>query len=101
MQWADFETWGLRLSGVVGALVSMKFVKGTFRERVIMAIGGAAFSFYATDFIVGKLSLPPGLAGFLLGLFGMSILSRLWEWLQTSDVLTWAIDFLTQFKAKK
>lgn len=101
MQWSDLETWSLRLSGVVGALISMRFVTGTLKQRAVMAIGGAAFSFYATDFVVSKLSLPPGLAGFLLGLFGMSILSRLWEWLQTSDFISSVIDFLTHIKSKK
>lgn len=91
MSWDDIEQWGVRLAGAAGALVSMRFLNGTVFERVLMAIGGAFFAFYATDFVAGKLSLPDGLTGFLLGLFGMSILSRTWEWMQSTNVIR---DFL-------
>lgn len=91
LQWDDIEAWGARLAGVAGALVSMRFLNGTIVERVFMAIGGAFFAFYATDWVSSKLALPEGLTGFLLGLFGMSILSRMWEWMQTTNVIR---DFL-------
>lgn len=91
MSWDDIEQWGARLAGVAGALVSMKFLNGTIAERTLMAIGGAFFAFYATDFVSTKLTIPEGLCGFLLGLFGMSILSRMWEWMQTTNIIR---DFL-------
>lgn len=83
------------LAGVAGALVSMRFVQGTFVERMIMMFGGASFSYYASEIISQKLSIPEGLTGFLLGLFGMSILSRLWDWLQTTSVIDWLLRIIT------
>jgi hypothetical protein len=81
----DFETIAGKLSGIAGALVSMRFLNGSIWERLTMAVGGATFSVYAAEYVAAKSSLPEGLAGFLLGLFGMSILSRAWEWFQTTQ----------------
>lgn len=89
--WDDIQQWILRLAGVAGALTSMRFVSGTYFERVLMVIGGAFFSFYATEWTAQWLELPPGLTGFLLGLFGMSVLSRVWEWMQSTTLIQ---DFL-------
>jgi hypothetical protein len=73
------------LPGVAGALVSMKFVKGSVTEKLLMAAGGAVVSYFATDYVSTTLGLPQGITGFLIGLFGMSILSRLWEWFQATE----------------
>lgn len=78
------QDWNLeyivsKLAGVAGALVSVRFLSGSLASRLVMALGGATFSLYAAEYVSAKLSLPEGLAGFLLGLFGMSILSRIWE----------------------
>lgn len=89
--WDEIEVWGARLAGVAGALVSMRFLSGSIFERTLMAIGGAFFAFYATEWVASKVGLPEGLCGFLLGLFGMSILSRTWEWMQSTNVIR---DFL-------
>ena len=32
------------------------------------------------------MGIPEGLSGFLLGLFGMAIASRFWEWIQTTPI---------------
>jgi hypothetical protein len=82
----DVQSIVTKLAGVLGALVSLRFLSGPLASRLIMAVGGALFSFFGTDYVSSKLSIPEGLAGFLLGLFGMSILSRIWEWLQTTSL---------------
>jgi hypothetical protein len=82
----------LHLAGVAGALTSMRFVSGTLFERVLMVIGGAFFAFYATEWVAQWLSLPEGLTGFLLGLFGMSVLSRVWEWVQSTNAVSGFLD---------
>jgi hypothetical protein len=93
LQWDEIQSIATKCAGVAGALVSMRFLSGSVPSRLVMALGGAVFSFFGTDFVSSKLSLPEGLAGFLLGLFGMSILSRAWEWLQTTSLS----GFLTAF----
>ena len=84
VSWESIEGIAVKLAGVAGALVSMRFLKGTWIEKLTMACGGAAFSFFSADYLTLRTSLPVGLSGFLLGLFGMSILSRAWEWFQTT-----------------
>jgi len=92
VMWESIQEWVLRLAGVAGALASMKFVSGTIVDRTLMVIGGAFFSFYATDWVSQWLALPPGLTGFLLGLFGMSVLSRVWEWVQSTNAVSGFLD---------
>ena len=72
--------------GLAGGLASMAFIKGTFKERLSMALCGAALSVYATDYIAQTLTIPPGLAGFLVGLFGMAICSKAWEAIQSAPI---------------
>jgi len=90
--WEDAQQWILRFAGVAGALVSMKFVSGTLFERFLMFIGGAFFSYYATEWVAAWLALPHGLTGFLLGVFGMSVLSRVWEWVQSTNAVSGFLD---------
>lgn len=93
----DFSVAKL-LSGVAGALVSMRFLQGTWTEKIMMAVGGAALSYYGTSYAAGWLSMQnaEGLVGFLIGLFGMAIVSKGYEIIQmidakqvASDVWTW------------
>jgi hypothetical protein len=91
---ADFSFDGLagKLAGVAGALVSMRFLQGSFMERLTLAAGGAALSYYAGPHVSIKTGLPLGLAGFLIGMFGMAVLSKVWEWIQTTPVaVVWQI----------
>ena len=88
----DPDAIAAKLAGVAGALVSMRFVQGTWPARISMAVGGAFFSYFASPYASEKLGMPEGLSGFLLGLFGMAIVSRFWEWIQTTPVAeVWAL----------
>jgi len=80
------ETLAVKLSGVAGAIVSMRFLTGTWPERLFTALCGAITSFFITPYLSEKIGLPAGLTGFLVGLFGMAIASRMWEWVQTTPV---------------
>lgn len=82
----DFDTYAVKLAGVAGAIVSMRFLQGTLWERLLTAFAGAALSYFATPWLSGRIGLPEGLAGFLLGLFGMAVMSRAWEWVQTTPI---------------
>ena len=65
--------------GIVGALVALRWMPGTPFQRVSAFVGGSAASYYGTDHLVHALEFSPGLTGFLLGLFGMAIASRVFE----------------------
>lgn len=71
-------------AGVLGALVSMSFVKGTWQQKLVMAIGGVILSYYGTPFIVTYFGLTAaeGLVGFLLGSLGMSVMQKAFETIQ-------------------
>jgi len=82
----DFDVVAAKLAGVAGSLVSMHFLQGSWPQRVSTAICGALISFYAAPYVSTRVGIPEGLGGFLLGLFGMAIASRLWEWVQTTPI---------------
>jgi pilus assembly protein TadC len=75
-----------KLAGFAGACASLTFVKGSWLERISMAVGGAIVSLYSTPWAAGKTGLPEGLSGFLLGLFGMAICAKIWETIQATPI---------------
>lgn len=83
---SDFDVIAAKLAGVAGALVSMRFLQGTWPQRISTAVCGALISFYAAPYVSTRVGIPEGLSGFLLGLFGMAIASRLWEWVQETPI---------------
>ena len=90
------------IAGIAGAVVSLKFVQGTWPERVIMAIGGAALSYFASDNMAKWLNVPEalGLVGFLIGLFGMAIVAKVYEVIQMIDAKKAASDMWAAAKRK-
>ena len=88
-----FDIWMAKLSGVVGSLVSLRFIAGTWPERFTMALGGSALSLYSSTYVAERTGLPEGLSGFLLGLFGMAIAAKVWEAIQATQ----AADVLARF----
>ena len=82
----SFDALAAKLAGVAGALVSLKFLNGSWTARVSTAVLGAILSYYVAPSVSTLAGLPLGLTGFLCGLFGMAIMSRAWEWVQTTPV---------------
>lgn len=85
---SDVNVDGLmaKLAGVAGAIVSMRFLQGTFIERSTMAVSGAVLSYFMSPYISMKTGLPEGFCGFLLGVFGMAVVSRVWEVIETTPI---------------
>lgn len=87
----DFDATVTKLAGVAGALASLAFIKGSWPERIAMAVGGAILSLYATPWMVSRTDLPDGLSGFLLGLFGMAVCAKVWDVIQQTPIAeAWA-----------
>lgn len=82
----DFDATAAKLAGVLGALVSMRYLQGSWPARISMAISGSLIAYYAAPYLAQMLGIPEGLAGFLLGMFGMAIVSRAWEAVQEFPV---------------
>jgi hypothetical protein len=75
------------VAGVAGALTSTRFLKGTWPEKLTMAAGGAAFSYFAATPLSAWLDTPrnEGLVGYLVGLFGMALVAKAYEVIQAMD----------------
>lgn len=73
--------------GLMGSLVSMKFIRGPWYERALMCLGGTLLSYYSTQRVTSWLGMADseGLVGFLMGLFGMSVVSKVYETIQYVD----------------
>lgn len=82
----DLDAFLVKAAGVAGALVSMRFLQGTWPQRVSTAFCGALLSYYVAPYVSQRVGIPEGFGGFLMGLFGMAIASRIWEWVQTTPV---------------
>lgn len=82
----NFDSLLTKFAGMAGAMASLAFLRGPWSERIAMAIGGAAVSYYAAPWMAGKTGLPEGLCGFLLGLFGMAVCAKVWEALQATPI---------------
>ena len=84
MNFTDIE-WAKLIAAVGGALISMVKWQGTLVERIIMGVAGVMVSYFASDAVSAYTHLPPGLTGFLLGLFGMAIVGKLWDVITAVD----------------
>lgn len=76
------------VSGVAGATVSLRFIPGVWYERVAMFFGGVFCSLYGADVIASYLDMgqkATGLVGFLVGIFGMALISKIYEGITSLD----------------
>lgn len=73
------------LPGVAGAVISALFLKGPWRLIGGMVCGGAALAFYVAPVLAAWFAAPKaaGALGFLLGLFGMAVVAKIHEAIQT------------------
>ncbi|WP_312993411.1 hypothetical protein [Achromobacter animicus] len=82
----DFDAFAAKFAGVLGAAVSMRYLQGSWPARLSMAISGSLVAYYTAPYLSLMLGIPEGLAGFLTGMFGMAIVSRAWEAVQSAPV---------------
>lgn len=82
----NLDVIATKAAGLAGAAVSLKFINGTWPERITMAVGGFVISLYFAPWAANKMGLPEGATGFLFGLFGMAICAKVWEAIQLAPV---------------
>lgn len=82
----NIDAWAAKLAGVAGAVVSMRYLQGSWPARASMAASGSLISYYGAPHLAQITGMPEGLTGFLLGLFGMAVVSRAWEWVQSAPI---------------
>ncbi|QKQ46837.1 hypothetical protein [Achromobacter denitrificans] len=82
----DFDAFAAKFAGVLGAAVSMRYLQGSWMARLSMAASGSLGAYYAAPYLSEVLGIPEGLMGFLVGMFGMAIVSRAWEAVQAVPI---------------
>jgi len=89
-------------AGTFGAFVSLRFVQGSMLERAFMGVGGAALSYYATTPAAAWAGVADaeGLIGFLIGVFGMALVSKVYEVVTLLDARKLADDLWEAAKRK-
>jgi hypothetical protein len=97
--------WSKLLPAAAGTAISMRFVKGTKWERLSMAIGGLALSYYGTTPAANFVGMgsAEGLVGFVIGMFGMSLAAKVYETIGAIDAKQLAADltgWLGRFRKK-
>lgn len=91
------------VSGLIGGLISLKWLPGTRTEKVIMLLGSGALSFFGAELLAEYLDMKKGaigLLGLLLGIFGMAILSKVFEAIAALDAKRIASDVWDWFARK-
>lgn len=76
--------------GLIGSGAAILFIRGPWLQRIGMVIPGAALSYYGADWLAEAVRMPLGLAGFLMGLFGMAAVAKVfdtWQTLQLGPML--------------
>lgn len=79
------QAWGVLeklIPGFLGSFGALLWLKETWPRRIAMLFLGVVLSYYAGNYAAELFSLDKSLAGFLVGLFGMSLVDtvfKTWE----------------------
>lgn len=86
------------LAPVVGGLLSMPFMKMTLTQRAVAIVSGAIMAQYIGEPVALWLGADLGMVGFLIGLFGVSICSLIFDSIKKSDLSVKFADIIELFK---
>lgn len=78
------------LPGAIGSIGALLWINGTWPRRIAMVGLGSAASYYGSPHIAGMFGMGEGLAGFLVGLFGMSVVDsvfRTWQEMGLTSIM--------------
>jgi len=89
-------------AGIAGSFVSLRFLSGTPAQLLMLAVGGTSLSYFASTPAAIWLNMQnaEGMVGFLIGMFGMAILSKVFEVIQSADAKVIAADIWEWIKRK-
>lgn len=59
--------------------MALRWIAGTPIQRFTSFFGGGAGAYYGTPYMQSTMGTDSGLTGFLLGLFGMALVSKLFD----------------------
>jgi hypothetical protein len=72
--------------GMLGAISAVVLMRENLIRGIAMVAPAAAMSWYGSDFLATKVGMPVGLAGYLLGMFGMAGAAKLLETWEKFDL---------------
>lgn len=78
------------LPGVIGSIGALLWIKGTWPRRIAMVGLGSAASYYGAPHVSALFGMEEGLSGFLVGLFGMSVVDsafKTWQELGITEIV--------------
>lgn len=82
-------------AGPLGAVTALLFMGGVpWPRRIGMVAAGSVLAYYGAPGVAAYAGLPDGLAGYLLGLFGMAAVSKVyatWDALELGVLLRRAL----------
>lgn len=78
------------LPGIIGSAGALLWLNGSLKRRVSMVVLGSCASYWGAPHVAAVTGMSSELAGFLVGLFGMSIVDSIfvtWSELHISAIL--------------
>lgn len=85
------------LPGVIGSLGALLWIRGSWSRRIAMAGLGSAASYYGAPHVAAMMGMGEGLAGFLVGLFGMSVVDSIFKTWQELGLTSIAREFIRKW----
>lgn len=74
------------IPAAVGSAGALFWIQGTWPKKIGMFFLGASMSYLGTPYVSDYFGLAEGFAGFLLGLFGMSMVDKVMDTWQKFDL---------------
>lgn len=95
-EWNEVGREAVKIApGAIGSLVSLLFLKEESKTRRWGSFfAGAAISYYFTPWLTRFTDMPPGLTGFLAGLTGLLLVSKVMDMINRLDLLSIATDWI-------
>lgn len=90
------------IPGAIGSFgAAALWLRGPWGRRLTMATLGAAASYYGAPYVAKTLSLSEGFAGFMLGLFGMSVVDSIFKTWHDRGLTAMIREFASALRGKE
>lgn len=78
----------IKIAGVVGALCSLRYIKGSWHERLTMVVFACFGAYHGAAPLAEKFGLPEGVCGLLIGFLAAAVAEKLLDMVQSNEL--WA-----------
>ena len=84
-------------ASLIGSLVSLKWLPGSCWQKLHMLLAGTALSWYLTEPLAVWAVMNEGTTGFFLGVFGMTLVAKIFEMIAATRVADLFSEWLRKF----